>query len=251
MCATVIAVEDIPALEHAEAMRLAHAEYQRLIELVEGLGPQDWTRPTDCPGWDVTAMLGHVLGMLERNADPAEMARQSAAAGQRAAATGQPWIDALTALQVAEHAGLTPAQLAAAVCSAAPRSLAGRSRATAEQRAATFNPGMPSGEEWTYGYLIDVIHTRDPWMHRVDICRATGIELTLTADHDGRIIADVVAEWARRHGQPCTLVLGGPAGGSYAYGAGGPRLQLDAVQFCRVLSGRGTGAGLLARQVPF
>jgi hypothetical protein len=29
-----------------------------------------------------------------------------------------------------------------------------------------FNPGPPFDEEWTRGYLTDVIHTRDPWMHR-------------------------------------------------------------------------------------
>jgi hypothetical protein len=55
------------------------------------------------------------------------------------------------------------------------------------------------------GYLLDTILTRDPWMHRVDIARATGRDMVLTADHDGRIVADVVAEWARRHGQPFTL----------------------------------------------
>ena len=29
-------------------------------------------------------------------------------------------------------------------------------------------------EPWTLGYLIDVILTRDPWMHRMDIAAATG-----------------------------------------------------------------------------
>jgi uncharacterized protein (TIGR03083 family) len=251
MQSTVIAAEQIPPLEHEEAMRLAQTEYQRLIELVEALAPEDFTRPTDCTGWDVAAVFGHLLGMMERNADRAEFARQSAAAGQQAAATGELWIDALTALQVAEHAQLTPPQLVEAVRRAAPLSLAARSQATPEQRARTFNPGMPNGEEWTAGYLIDVIHTRDPWMHRVDICRATGAELVLTAEHDGRVVADVVAEWARRHGQPVTLVLDGPAGGSYTSGTGGPHLQLDAVQFCRILSGRGAADGLLAQQVPF
>jgi len=251
MQTTAIAVGQIPPLEHEEAMRLAQTEYQRLIELVDQLTPDDFARPTDCTGWDVAAVLSHVLGMLERNADPAEAARQSTAAGQRAAATGQMWIDALTALQVAEHAQLSPGQLAAAVRGAVPQALAARRRATPEQRAMTFNPDLPDDEEWTYGYLLDVIHTRDPWMHRVDICRATGAEFTLTPEHDGRIVADVVAEWARRHGQPCTLVLDGAAGGNYTLGTGGPHLQLDAVEFCRVLSGRGTGDGLLAQQVPF
>lgn len=40
-------------------------------------------------------------------------------------------------------------------------------------------------------------------MHRIDISRATGRPLTLTADHDGVLVADVVHEWAGRHGTPC------------------------------------------------
>lgn len=252
MQSTAIAIEQIPPLTHEEAMQLAQTEYRRLIELIDQLTPEDFARPTDCTGWDVAAVLSHVLGMLEHNADPAEQARQSAAAGQRAATTGETWIDALTALQVADHAELTPEQLATAIRTAAPLSLAARRQTTPEQRAVSFRPGPPyDEEEWTAGYLIDVIHTRDPWMHRIDICRATGAELVLTADHDGRIVAHAVAEWARRHGQPCSLVLDGPAGGSYLHGTGGPHLQLDAVQFCRVLSGRGDAEGLLAQHVPF
>ncbi|MFN2478269.1 MAG: maleylpyruvate isomerase family mycothiol-dependent enzyme [Pseudonocardiaceae bacterium] len=250
MQSTATPVDRIPPLEHEEAMRLAQTEYQHLIELVDQLTPEDWTRPTDCTGWDVTAVLAHVLGMLERNADPAEAARQNETAHQRATATGELWIDALTALQVADRAHLRPPQLATTLRTALPRSLAARSQTTAEQRAMVFNPGPPH-EAWTFGYLIDVIHTRDPWMHRIDICRATGGELTLTPDHDGRIVADVVAEWARRHGQPCTVILDGPAGGVYTQGEGGAQLHLDAVEFCRALSGRGPAEGLLAHQVPF
>jgi len=88
-------------------------------------------------------------------------------------------------------------------------------------------------------------------MHRVDISRAVGRPMRLTADHDGRIVADIVAEWARRHGRPFTLLLTGPAGGSYVQGAGGPDLELDAVEFCRILSRRAPGNGLLTEFVPF
>lgn len=110
----------------------------------------------------------------------------------------------------------------------------------------------PAGTEGPMGgYLIDVILTRDPWMHRTDIAEATGAPLVLTAEHDGILVDDVVKEWAARHGQPCTLVLAGPAGGSWSFGTGGPRLQTDAVQFCRGLSGRGPAEGLLAIEVPF
>jgi hypothetical protein len=106
-------------------------------------------------------------------------------------------------------------------------------------------------EPWTIGYLLDVILTRDPWMHRIDIVRATGAEHVLTADHDALIVVDVVAEWKQRHGQPYALQLNGPAGGSWTSGAGGPRIELDAIEFCRVLSGRAAADGLLATQVPF
>ena len=75
--------------------------------------------------------------------------------------------------------------------------------------------------------------------------------MQLTADHDGVIVADVVAEWAGRHRQPYTLRLTGRAGGQSTSGTGGPELELDAVEFCRVVSGRGTGEGLLGTRVPF
>jgi hypothetical protein len=47
------------------------------------------------------------------------------------------------------------------------------------------------------------------------------------------------------------LLLTGPAGGSYVKGTGGTDLELDAVEFCRILSGRAPGAGLLTQFVPF
>ena len=128
---------------------------------------------------------------------------------------------------------------------------AARRATTAGQRAAAYSPGLPGEGQWTAGYLFDVIHTRDPWMHRIDICRATGREPVLSAGHDGRILADVVADWASRHGQPFTLTLTGPAGGSFRAGESGPDLELDAVEFARILSGRGRAPGLLATAVPF
>jgi hypothetical protein len=88
-------------------------------------------------------------------------------------------------------------------------------------------------------------------MHRVDLSRATTTPLELTADHDGVIVADVVAEWARRHGRPFTLHLDGPAGATFVAGSGGEGLHLDAVEFCRIISGRATGHGLLTQEVPF
>jgi uncharacterized protein (TIGR03083 family) len=248
---TATAVADIAPLDHDEAMTLAETEHERLLDAVDSLRPEDWGRATDCEGWDVKAVLGHLLGMMERLADPAEVARQEAAAGERMKVTGETRIDALTALQVEDHQAKTPDELTAALRATAPRALAARRATTAEFRAATFDPGPPFDGPWTMGYAMDVIFTRDPWMHRVDLARATGAPLALTPDHDGRIVADVVAEWARRHGQAFTLVLTGPAGGTFVAGTDGERHELDAVEFCRILSGRGAGSGLLTTEVPF
>ncbi len=149
---------------------------------------------------------------------------------------------------------MTPAELTSRFAERAPKAARGRRRAPGFIRRRVLPDLQPVGgrdEAWTTGYLIDIILTRDPWMHRADIIRATGRDHILTADHDGVLVADIVAEWAARHGQPFTLHLTGPAGGSWASGEGGPALQADAVEFCRVLSGRGHADGLLATQVPF
>ena len=78
---------------------------------------------------------------------------------------------------------------------------------------------------------------------------AAGLLPVPQVDH-GRS-GDVVVEWAGRHGQPFRLTLTGPAGGRWTSGTGGEELELDAVEFCRITSGRGTGEGLLGVAVPF
>ena len=46
------------------------------------------------------------------------------------------------------------------------------------------------------------------------------------------------------------LTLTGPAGGHYAAGDG-EHITIDAVEYCRILSGRASGSGLLNQEVPF
>lgn len=241
-----------PVLPRQVAMRLAATEYQRFADLLGALAPSDWTRPTDCPGWDVRAMSAHALGMVEMAASIRENSRQIRLARRR----GGVFIDALTGLQVDERQQMTPAQITGRFAARAPKAAHGRRRAPGFIRRRVM-PDLQRvevggrDEAWTTGYLIDVILTRDPWMHRADIVRATGADHVLTPDHDGVLVADVVAEWAARHGQPYALHLTGPAGGTWASGDGGPLIEDDAVEFCRILSGRGHADGLLAIQVPF
>jgi len=251
MITEMLDVADIPALEHDDAMAVAAVEYDRLLELVDRFRPQDWARQTDCPGWDVRDVVSHLLGWMKANADPAEAGRQLAVAAREAEEQGILRLDAQTALHVREHADLSPGEVSAAVHEWAGRALVGRTAAPAEQRAGTLSTGLPGESDWTLGYVIDVVFTRDLWMHRIDLCRATGQPLQVTSDHDGRIVADVVADWARRHGRSFTLRLDSPAGGSFTAGSNGPELRLDAIEFCRILSGRSPADGLLATFVPF
>jgi hypothetical protein len=101
--------------------------------------------------------------------------------------------------------------------------------------------------------LLDHVYTRDVWMHRIDIRRVTDRPIQLTRGHDGRLVAVMVAEWARRHGRPFRLCLLGPAGGSFATdsSADDESIELDAVEFARAVSGRCEGGGLLDTLIAF
>jgi uncharacterized protein (TIGR03083 family) len=239
-----------PALDRATAMRLAETEYQRVTDLLRNLRPDDWRAATDCVAWDVRALAAHLLGMVDFARSIRDQRRQVKIAGAR----GGVFIDALTGLQVEERSGMTPAHLIESYAARSPKAARGRRRTPGFVRRRPMPvPQTVNGrpETWTIGYLVDVIFTRDPWMHRIDLVRATGAEHVLTPEHDGVIVADLVAEWGRRHGQPYTLRLTGPAGGLWSNGSGGPELELDAIEFCRILSGRAHGEGLLATEVPF
>src|SRR3954451_8957422 len=90
--------------------------------------------------------------------------------------------------------------------------------------------GSPLGTELGWkplGYLFDIGFTRDVWMHRIDIARAVGPPLILTAEHAGGIGAARVAEWVRLHTAPSPLDLLAPAGGLYPARGGDEPVSLD------------------------
>jgi uncharacterized protein (TIGR03083 family) len=243
----VVRVRDA-AMGHADWMRAAGEEYDRLLDLLADLDAAAWAAPTDCTGWDVRAMVAHLAGAAQWAASVRELLRQQRRG--RPLLPDADTVDAMNALQVHERAEHAPARLLAELRSIAPRAVRARTRLPASVRALPVPFGPPLGTK-PLGYLYDRILTRDAWLHRIDICRATGRSLLLTADHDGRIVDDVVAEWARLHGQPFALELSGPAGGRWREGRDGDHLALDAVEVCRILSGRAPGSGLLATPVAF
>lgn len=243
-------VGDVPPLGRPESTRLAGEETARMAALLRSLDDDAWTKATDCPAWDVRAMAAHVLGMTETFSSLRRFGRDMRAGGK--AAGDGPFIDGLTAVQVRDREAMSREELVARLEEGGPRQAQWRASRRL-MRHIPLKQELPDGstETWKAGYLFDIILTRDTWMHRMDIARATGREPVLTPEHDGRLIADVVAEWARRHGQPFTLHVEGPAGGTYASGSGGEDITIDGVELCRTLSGRASGTGLLAHQVPF
>lgn len=247
-------VEMIDAIDHHEATQLARTAYARFADAAADVGDDQWSLPTDCDGWTVRDLCGHMVGAMRSAASFRELMRQQREISRRVRAVGGNEIDHMTELQIELTADLTPTQLVTECRDLVDAAAKGRARTPYLMRRFKKIPvviGEQIDEAWTIGYLVDVILTRDAWLHRIDLHRALGTEPLLTPDHDGRIIADIVAEWARRHGQPVRLELRGPAGGSYGAGSNGPWLQLDAVEFCRILSARSTGDGLLTTEVPF
>ena len=244
-------VTTIPPIDHQEAMDLQAAELDRAIEFLRSLDPDDWSTQTVCPDWDVRRMWLHVLGACEAGASMRENTHQMLAARKRRKELGVSLEAGLSGVQVAEREALSPTELIERLQTIAPKTVKGRSRTPRPMRAMKIAIDAPVVEKWALGYLIDIIYLRDAWMHRVDTAGATGRELVLTREHDGRIVADVVAEWARRHGQPFTLELTGPAGGSFTAGNGGEPTAIDAVEFCSLLAGRGEPTGLFTTIVPF
>jgi uncharacterized protein (TIGR03083 family) len=243
-----------PGLDHKTAMRVAATEYDRMAAVLAELQPEDWTKPTVCTAWDVRQLGCHMVGMARLASSPLEMNRQMKKAEADATAAGTDKLTALTALQVSERDSWTPAEVVAGARKVAPKAARGRRLTPAFMRRRPVPDPQDVGgrlEEWSIGFMMDVILTRDPWMHRMDLAAATGRDPYLTAEHDGVIVADVVAEWANRHDAAYELQLTGPAGGSWSRGSGGERLELDAIDFCRIISGRGQGAGLLSTAVPF
>jgi uncharacterized protein (TIGR03083 family) len=253
---TAVDLGGLRRIDHREAMRITATENARLLELLADLGPEDWTAPTDCTRWDVRAVALHLVASAHAQANPVEFARQAIAGRRhiRRLDDATHWVDGLNEAQLHARRDVPATALPDLWTRRSATALRARSRMPGFVRRL---PLLPLGEAlgtrlgWQpLAYLFDVGFTRDVWMHRVDIARATGRPLHLTADHDGRLIADVAAEWAIRHGEPVTLHLQGVAGGHYVAGGGALPTTLDAVQFCRILSGRAPGSGVLRHALP-
>lgn len=236
----------IPSLTHAEATKMATAEFERFLVLVEAFSPADWDKPTVCPLWNVRQVVAHVTGAAASYAHWSEFKRQNSRKAQRPyRQAGFSMLDALNQIQVNDRASATPAALINELQRVGPRAIATRERLPTLLRALRV-PLPALGGIVPIGYLTDLIYTRDMWMHRLDLCRATGREMVLTPDHDGRIVALIIRDLGKKLAaklRTTSLVyhLSGPIGGRWQLGAeGAPRttIRLDVLDFNLLASGR-------------
>ena len=248
---TGVRVDDIAPISHREGMALAETEYQRFAGVLGQLQPDDWAKQTVNTDWNVKQLTQHVLGFSESNASFRVFVKGMRDGKKRAKVKGYDhFVHGMNEVQVEEREHLSTSELVERWNTMWPKALKGRRRFPPFMRPIPLEFGPPIGKKPMGSYLMDVVFTRDTWMHRIDICRAVGLEPVLTPEHDGRLIADMVAEWTRLYDLNVTLHLEGPAGGTYVSGDGHEQLTIDAVEWIWILSGRGTGTGLLEKELP-
>jgi uncharacterized protein (TIGR03083 family) len=229
---------------------LAEEEFRRFADLMASLSADEWTRPTDCTAWDVRKIALHMLGSGDAQASFPQFVHQlRRGVPLNKEIDSHHWVDGMNELQIRERSHLSNDEVVAQLASVGHRAVKGRWRTPPPMRYLPIPFGPPFG--WKpLKYLLDVGFTRDVWAHRIDVCHATGREMYVTPDHDGRLVADIVAEWASIYDQPFELVLEGPAGGKFSHGVDGERVDMDAIDFVRVLSGRLPGTGVLSHPLP-
>ncbi|GAB3021679.1 hypothetical protein GCM10011376_21290 [Nocardioides flavus (ex Wang et al. 2016)] len=218
----------------------AAAEYAALVEMVEAFSAQHWSLPTDCTDWRVRDMVAHLAGAAEEACRLRVQLRHAVGALRGLRRGDGELVDLLCVAQIADRAGLSDAALAADLRRWALAAPDARRRQPGVLRRVPLPSfaGLPDGAR--LAYLLDVVYVRDVWLHRVDLHRATGLDMPVT-DAEAEVVAQVVRDldlaWS---GPALMLELTGRGGGRWSIGEGEPAAVVteDAVAFMRLLSGR-------------
>ncbi len=231
--------ETVPYVTADEAFRLLNVQLERFLALVETLEPRDWSQPTACTLWTVRDIVAHQAGGYASGTSYREMIRQYS----RLPKGGQLPEDATNELQVRERAGKSPDALIAELRVVGPVAI--QKWAYQFRFAKLITIPHAVGGLLSLRHLMWVIHSRDTWMHCLDICRATGRSFEQTVEQDGRIAALIMLDVEKKlrgklDGKALSFDLSGTAGGVWVIGAGEPSatIHMDALDFNIFASGR-------------
>lgn len=249
---TIRRARDVPQTDPQTAMAHSQAEYAALLTMVDRFTEQDWARPTDCTGWTPREMLAHIAGAAAGAVRLRTLVKHYGIAAIRSRRNPLEFVDHLCASQIAERRLLRNDEIAADLrrwASRAPAKLAAVPR-FARRIPIPAAAGLTKGS--TVSTFVDVINTRDIWLHRVDLARATGQERVVTPAEPEvvrQVVRDLDTQWS---GPALELTLVGPGGGTWLIGDGEPvaRVTEDAVGYLRLLSGRSDECRLDTRGDP-
>jgi uncharacterized protein (TIGR03083 family) len=231
---------ELPQTDPDAARDHAAAEYDALLAMVDAFAASDWERPTDCTEWKVRDMVAHVAGAAEEACRLPVMLRHQAAAVRGLRRSDGSIVDLLCRAQIADRGGFSDLELAADLHRWAAGAPDGRRRQPRLLRRVPMPAFTGLRPGTTLAHLLDVIYVRDVWLHRVDLHRATGVELP-TSSAEAEVVAQVVRdldlEW---DGPAFVLELTGRGAGRWQVGSGAPEAVVteDAVALMRLLSGR-------------
>lgn len=236
---TIANAERIPYTNADEAHALMQTSFNRLIRVLERLAPDDWSKPTACTEWDVHDVVAHQAGGYLSGVSYKEMFRQYSLMPKK----GQLPEDAINALQVGERKKMTSAELIDELKRTGPQAI--HNWAYGFNAVKWIHAPHAIGGFMSLRYLMWVTHSRDTWMHRLDICRAANHPFEQTLEHDGRIVELVVRDAAKKlnkklKGRAITLILTGISGGTWKIGNGEPaaEMEMDVLDFNIFVSGR-------------
>ena len=153
-------------VDREEVVAALDEEWEALADLAGALEPDEWDRPTDCPGWSVKDQFSHVLGvesmLLGREAPDVALASSVPHVRNELGRVNELWITGYRTQPVTELL----ADLGEVIISRRA------ALATMTQEDFDVETMTPAGKD-TYGRFMQ-IRVMDQWLHEQDIRHATG-----------------------------------------------------------------------------
>lgn len=231
--------EAIAPIDRHEAAQVAAFELEQVLNLLEQLDGDDWRQPTDCTEWNVQDMTAHLAGGCAGWANMKDFLRQTVL-NPHIRRMDIP-VDAINRRELEDRAQQTPRQLIDELRQVGPRAVRNRRILPGLLRRIHID-AKPMPGKMSIAYLVDVIYTRDQWMHRMDICRATDKTWVSNPHHDTRILDLIVLDMAQTMAgrYPVIVNIAGALNVSYRFGSDEAQAEIetDLFTFNRRASGR-------------